>query len=339
MQCTRIRAFAGCALLFALVPFARADSFLIEKNRYEGAIIGLHDGRLMATIRGVQRAYELSDVSSINLDDVPRLAEAEQARGDDPKKAAALYKQAIAAINKPELKLLAQWRAIDPTDRDGRWLEAVTLFLDVYQASPTDSVWKGRPTHFPAAGSSMLTDSADKVAAAAKAARSDEIRKNLNSFLLDIYTKAGDTQAAERLAREMSTGIVEELGPRTESNPAAITDQAALSQLESDLHDKNYDAIISHADILLSHATGETAVQALSFKAQAYEGLEQWESAAATWLRIPAHYASSARVPAALLHAGQIEKRLNHPEAASALFREILDKYPESKEALAAKSQ
>src|SRR4051812_5715814 len=149
----------------AVLPGAvvRADSVYIDGIKYSGTVVGIKNGKLAVTVGGVDRPYELESVNAVNLDAVPKFADAEQLRAtDDAKAAAALYKQIIPTLNKPELKQFAQWRAIGPTDADGRWSEAVGLFLEVYQANPTEAVWKGRPTHLPAAGSTMLVESAEK---------------------------------------------------------------------------------------------------------------------------------------------------------------------------------
>ena len=316
--------------LAALIPHpARADSVIVGAQIDDGIVNGIRNGKLSLTPKaGAEKFFELSDVTAISLDQWPKFLEAERLRGDPLQTvaAAAAYKALIAALNKPELKFLAEWRAIEPTDRDNRWTQAVTLFLDVYQGYPTESMWKFRPTHWPAATSKMLPDSADKVAAAVKTIRTDEARKNLRSFLLEIYTRAGDTTAAQRLAREISTGLVED--PH-----ASATQNAALGALDAALSAGNWAAVVQQADALLATATGEAAVQVFALKARALEGQGDLESAAAAWLRIPAHYPASPGVPAALLRAAELEQKLNHPQAAAALTDELRAQYTDSKEA------
>ena len=323
-----------------LSAVARADSVNVDGNKYEGTIVGIKSGRLAITIRNTEHEYDLDKIADVVIDAAPKFADAEKARDTDPKAAAALYKQVIPALNKPELKQFAQWRAIAPTDADNRWTEAVQLFLDVYRASPTDFIYKSRPTHMPNAGSAMLAESADKVAAAAKAAKSDDVRKNLKLFLLDIYTKAGNTDAANRLAREISTGIAEDAAPpKPAENPIAASGSAAVTEIETALRSKNYDAALKQADAQLATATGDTAVQLFTLKAQAYEAQNNLEGALAALLRIPAHYPDSPAAPAALLHAADLDKKLNHPAAAAALTTELLEKFPSSPEALSARQK
>lgn len=340
---------AGMAVVSA-TRMAVADSFIMDGNKYDCTINGIADGRLSATVRDIPRVYDLADVSMIDIDLTPRFIDAETARGEDARKAAALYKQVISTINKPDLKLLAEWRAIEPTEKDGRWTEAVVLFLDVYQASPDEAIWKGRPTQFPAEGSSMLGESAEKVAAAIKGARSEEAKKNLRGYLLEIYTKAGDVDAAQRLAKEISTGVVEELKPAGAPAAAAETGRVgtdvagALKEIEGEIRARQFDTAIARADGMLNGkegaaVEGDAAVQLFLLKSTAYEGKGNLEEATAVLLRIPAHYPSSPAAPAALLRAVEMEKKLGRDDSAKALIREIVEKYPDSKEAALAKAQ
>ncbi len=323
------RLILALALAALVPPAASADSITVGTQPYDGAVNGIRDGKLSLTLKsGAEKLFDLAEVSTLRLDQWPKFLEAEQAR-PDALKAAALYKALIPTINQPNLKLLAQWRAIDPFDRNGLWTDAVVLFLDVYQAAPAEAVWKVRPSHFPAPGSKMLAESAGQVAAAVKTAKTDEARKYLRTFLLEIYTQAGDKQSADRVARELSTGIAED--PRPTTAPAIPA--AALTGIDAALRAKNYDRVLQQADALLPAATGESAVQLFALKALALEGQEQLDPAAAVWLRIPAHYPASPAAPLALLRAAELQQKLSRPQAAQALLDELRAQYPDSKEA------
>jgi TolA-binding protein len=134
------------------------------------------------------------------------------------------------------------------------------------------------------------------------------------------------------VAREISTGLAEDPG----ASPAQT---AALRAIDAALKTGNFAAAATQADALLATATGEPAAQAFASKARALEGQEQWEAAAAAWLRIPAHYPASPGAPAALLRASELARKLNHTQAAQALTDELRTQYPESKEAAALKPQ
>ncbi len=329
----RFRVLPASVFFFLTASACLGDVLSLGDHRYEGMVNGIKNGKVSITTRGQEHQYELNDITELSLDDVPKLADAEAARANDPKKSAALYKQLIPTINKPEIKLLIEWRAIDPTDRDARWNEALALFLDVFQAAPADTVWRGRPSHWPAAGSSMFDDGARRVSTAIKDAKSEDAKKKLRTYLLDIYTKAGNTAEAQRVAQEIATGITPD--PMIPATAKAPSSDAAteLREISAALAAKNFAAAIRQADVQLASATGESAVALYALKAQALEGENKPHEAAGAWLRIFSHYPASAAAPGALLSAARLEKKINDPAAAKSLLDEILQKYPDSKEA------
>jgi hypothetical protein len=332
---------AGCSVLFMTLAARAEDSFLYDGFGKTGTIKGLRDGRLLAIIQEEPQLFELNKVEKIRLDGTPRMQEAELARHTDAKKAAAFYKDVIRSLNDPALKLLAEARAIEPTDADGRWTEAVAYFLDVYAAAPGEATWALRPTKMPAAGSSMLKESADRIQNALRSIKSDEARKNLKNLQLDILTKAGDTEAAERLAKELATGVVEETPKAPPPKPVdpAAQESAAVAELHAALQAKDYAQVLKRTEGLLATATGEQAVGLWQMQAKAYEEQNRLDLATAAILRIIAHYPSSPAAPGALLQAAELQRRANHPAAAKALLSEILASYPDSREAVLAKSQ
>src|SRR3954470_24497992 len=101
------------AILAALVLVvtnvgARADTVTVDQLAYDGTVNGLRNGRVSLTLKsGMEKLFDLGQVAAIELDAVPKMTDAEASRAD-AKRAVALYKQAIAAINKPELRLLAE---------------------------------------------------------------------------------------------------------------------------------------------------------------------------------------------------------------------------------------
>lgn len=312
-----------------------ADTVSVSTGPFEGTINGIRGGKLAVTLKaGGEKVVALEEVKGLAVEAVPQFAQAEAVR-EDTLKAVKAYRELVAAVNKPELRLVAQWRAFEPLDRGGQWVEAVGMFLEVYGASPTEGVWKVRPSHMPGAGSKTLTEAADKVAAAVKGTKGEEARKNLQGWLLEMYTKAGDTEAAARLASAMAPGAVESVAPVR--GGAAAGDQAALGEVEAAFRNKDYAGVIKKADVWLATITGETAIQLFAFKAQAQEALGKDEEAAGTWLRIVAHYPTNTRAAEALLAAGRLELKSGHAEEAKVLFREVMEKFPGTKEAAAAK--
>jgi len=310
----------------------RADTIVAAGQSFDGTVLGIHNGKVAIRADGVEKQFDFEKVTIIDVAGTERLFAAEQAR-DDAKKAAALYKQAIPTINKAELKLLAEWRAIGPTEQDGRWSEALALFLDVYKNEPAESVWKTRPQRWPAAGSEMLNQGAELVAKAIKETKSDDAQKNLRAYLVDIYNHADRKDDAARLAREIATGI-----PDTGEHAETLPPPAGLTAIDAALQKKDFANVVSAVDALLATGiSGEPAARAFTFKAQALEGLDKTDDAIAAWLRIPAHYPSSTQAPVALMRAAELEIKLERKDQAAALLREIQENYPESSQAASLK--
>lgn len=331
----------GLMSALALAGVARADSFKHDGFTYKDVRInGFKDGAMSATVGSAERQYELSKVESLNLVDSPKFNAAEDAR-KDPKKASALYLDAIKSINRKDIKLLAQARAISVLEADGKYLDAVTNFLDVYRAAPTGVTWELHPQTLPAAGSTLLKDSARKITEKLPAfAKSTDATKNLKTLLLEIYTRANDPKAAP-LAKELNVGIaaVETpvAGAGSTPDPAPSVGAGDLSSVEGAVQAKKFDDAIAQADTLLATASGDAAIKLFQLKAQAYLGLSKQEDAALSLLRIALHYPNSPAAPVALFQAADIQKKLKQDVAANRLYKEIVDKYPNSPQALTAK--
>jgi len=328
--------FILSALLFA----ASAASVFADKVSYDGltysdiTVNGYRNGALSVSLKGEERFFDLDKVQWIDLDNAPQMIQAEKSRNDsDPKPAIAFYKQAIHTLDDPDLKLLAELRAIAPTDAGGKWLDALSYFLDVYHASPTPDVWKFCPTHIPAGGSTMLTDSASLIDRKLADFESEDAKKNLRTLQLQLYTKAGDPRA-DALARELS-GLP--TGPEKKADPIPPTEDALIAPIESALKSGDYGGAIKLADAQLSGASDSLAIQLYQLKARAYVGQNNPDEAAASLLRISTFYPSSAEAPAALLVAADLQKRQNHADEAKRLYNEITEKYPDSPAAIRAR--
>jgi len=72
-------------------------------------------------------------------------------------------------------------------------------------------------------------------------------------------------------------------------------------------------------------------------EAQAYEALNKADEAALAYLRVAVHYPNHSQAPVALLAAADLVKKTN-PEGARRLYKEIVDKYPNSPAALKART-
>ncbi len=327
--------------LLSLTALAHADSFINDGIKYSDArIVGLKDGHLNAIVGNNERQYPLLKIELIaitNNANNAKFTDAEAARSDS-KKAVALYNEALRLANGKEMKLLIQARLIAPLDAEGKWSDAVSTFLDVYAAAPTDAAWELRPKNLPAAKSTLLDDSVKKITARINTFKDTTAQRNLKILLLDIYTKNSDPKAAA-LAKELGLGTPEL--PTTTANTAtvAVTPNAGadLAAAEAAYNAKKYDDAIKSADAALETATGDAAIKLYNLKAGSYLAQDKLEEAALSYLRITVHYSTTTAAPTALLQAADIEKKLKHDDAAKRLYKEIVEKYPSSPAALQAR--
>ena len=328
-------AFAVLVALCLAAPAALADRVNYDNLEYADVTVnGYHNGGLSVTVKAGERLFDLAKVKWIELAAAPKMRQAEELRATDPRGALALYRDAIRGLDDPDLKHLAEVRAIPVAEADGKWIDAVTYFLDVYQAQSTPDIWKLRPMKFPAAGSTMMSESAALIERRLPSFESDEAKKNLKTFELEIYTKSNDPRA-EALARELS-GVPEETRKRPEAT-APLTVEGAVAPIEAALKSKDYDGAIKQADEMLGSASDALAIRLYQLKADALDGENKPEAAAATLLRIASYYPSTPEAPAALLVAAELQKRQNHADEAKRLYKEIVDKYPDSPAAIRAK--
>ena len=324
--------FTPFILLFLAGP-AFADRVFYDGLEYaDVTIIGYKKDAMVATLKSGDKRFDLAKVKWISLDATPRFLEAEQARVTDPKKSAALYLETIHSLNDPDQKLLAELRAVAPTDADGRYFEAIGYFLDVYSVNPTDATWKLHPSHIPASGSTMLVAAAERIQSRLDRFQSEEAKHNLRTLQLELYTKAGDPRA-DALVKELTTGIVESNTPKPD---APVTEASIIEPLQTAIRAKDYAGAISHADLILPTASEETAIRVYELKALAYQEENKLDIAASTLLRISTYYPASTSAPTALLMAADLQKSLNHVPEANRLYHEITDKYPTSPEAIKA---
>jgi tetratricopeptide (TPR) repeat protein len=321
-----------------------ADEVTADGFPYGTALVlGIRNDKLaFRTQAGKELQVDLGKVSKIIIDKMPKFNAAEEARDSDAKRAAALYKEALQQeLTNRALRPLGLWRSIGPTDADGRWTEAVTLFLSLYQTNPTEAVWAIRPTHIPAAGSSMLKESADLIGSRLAQFSNADAKKNLQLMQVDLYTKAGETKAAARLARELSGAAPEpEVGNAGGSGAETVPIGAVeMAPIEDAIKSGKYETALELSDKLLARATGDGAATVTMAKARAYAGAKQRELAAATYLRVAIFYPKSAAAPAALLAAADLQRQMQHEEEAKRLYKELSEKYADSPEAVRARTQ
>jgi hypothetical protein len=296
-----------------------------------------NDGTLSVQMGATLEHYPLSKVDHLDLEASPQFSVAEDtaAKANDDAdwaKAADRYVDAIKSLP-PETRAVGEARAIKSLDHSGRFVDATRYFLDVLKAAPAVSIFDLKPTNLPDTGSKLLADASALVNKALldKTLQDTDVQKNLKLFLLDIYNKAGDSRAAP-LAHDLG-----ETTPGEQVDAAAVNDGSGDTTVVDNLiAGKKFDDALQAIDAQLSHSQGDTAGRLLAAKAQAYEGLRNNDAALLTYLQLGMTLPDNSFAPNALLKAAGMEKSVD-PAGANALYALILQKYPDSPAALAAK--
>ncbi|MCL2649290.1 MAG: hypothetical protein FWD61_20215 [Phycisphaerales bacterium] len=320
------------AVLITMTSLMAASAFAGDRLRADGmtyandvTIDGIKNGQLSTRIMGKDRSFDLSRVEWMELEGQPNFNKAEDNRKKDVKTAAAAYKAAINNLNDRKLRMLAELRSVEPLDQDGKYTDAVTNFLSVYSAWPADSVWKLRPTNTPAEGSTMLKDAAARIERNIPSFTAADAKKNLEFWQLDLLRKAKDPKATA-LAAKLG-GAPADVLPTANTQTPATPKVGGTNAPEATA--KETPTVVGDAAILLFNK------QASEYESKG--GNENMALAAATLLRIPAHYPSSSEAPVAMLRAAKLQKQLKHEDEAQRLFQAIVNDYEKTAAAREAK--
>jgi TolA-binding protein len=258
------------------------------------------------------------------------------------KESAELYAKALPSMG--TLAVVGHARAIRAFDAAGRYTDAIRSLMVVLDANPEVWVFDLKPTTLPDARSRNLTDAAGILAGkmADQRFKAAELQKEFRTLLLEIYTKAGNTEKATEMAKalggaEATTPANTNTTPGTPDNtqtPAVTTstvDAASVSAIEADVKAKRYDAVITKVDAMLAGASGDQAVRLYMAQAQSYAGLNKADLAVGSYIRIVAHYPALPQAPEALLSAVELlQKDKDKKDQAKRLADELKQRYPQS---------
>jgi TolA-binding protein len=190
------------------------------------------------------------------------------------------------------------------------------------------------------------------------AGASVEAKRTLYPYLIELYTKMGDTQKAsaalgelKALAPAQNTSAIPGIGtpePDNSANAAmakAAEADIALTNATNSLASHDYAKVISNInDHSASFVDPDRQAKALYLLAEAKAATattpEAWEEAALAYMRVVAHFKSQPNGPAAdaLYKTGTIEEKLNKPGEAKLIYNQVINEYKNSKAAEDAKA-
>jgi len=327
---------AAWALSAGAVVASAADSVVYEGFTYSDiSVSGFADGTISADAAGQQKHYVLKSIDRLELEGQTDFNKAEEARkAKDWTKAAEMYSRALSS-GRRALKPVMEARAIQAFDNTGRYLEAVRAFMDIYASSPTPATFALHPQQLPDASSKMLPEAADIITGRLKERvfNTPQAQQDLKALLLEIYTQSKDPRGAALTG----AAPVEQPGTTAVVPGGKEPPPQNLSSVEDAFSGRKFDQVVKLAEPLLATAEGESAVRLFMMEAQAYEALNKADEAALAYLRVAVHYPNHSQAPVALLAAADLVKKTN-PEGARRLYKEIVDKYPNSPAALKART-
>lgn len=323
-----------------------ADSIITKTQTISDCkIIRVVGGRVIARVGDDAKSFPLADVERVEITGLNKLAEAEEARAQkDWPRANALYVEAGRSTSKA-VQMLAQARLIRVLDERGQWSDAVKTFLKIYATEPGDAAWSLRPANLPEESSVMLPESARQVEAAMQlpALQTVPAQRHMKQLLVDIYLQMNDARAA-KLAHQLQEGV--DSGPaapasaagKPAESPAATSApaekttglDAAIKQAEELLAQKKYPEALAALDAAADKADGAAAAQLAVLRGDALAAAGQNDDALMAYIRVPGMADSETWGGAALLKAADLQKKLGRDEAAARLYREVIDKYPDT---------
>ena len=343
--------FVFALTLAASVSVLRADTIRLRSGEtgsidYAGAkIVGIENGQLLYRTRdGRDNVKELDKVDRIEVDDEPALNDAENAFVSDSfDKAVDGYQKVIRSTNKPWLAQWASRRLQAAAQKTGRFDAAVSAYVARVQFEDPNAVPKPA---MPAEQSTYLNSAtSDVLNTLANPKLTDPQRIALLSFLIDLQRTRRDNKAADAAADKL-----DELLAKDPNNPNAFRAIAKrkLQSAQVAMDKKDYAAAVKEIDSARSQFSDPVQqADALYLLAEARFQLAAankqpaaLKDAALAFMRVVAHFKDTAdrpHVAQALVRTAQIEEMLNDPQAARALYEQLVAQYPDDPNAAAAR--
>lgn len=337
--------FAFLLVVYFSSSAALADSIVTKTQTISDCkIMRVVGGRVIARVGDDAKSFPLADIERVEITGLSKLTDAEEARAQkDWPRANALYVEAGRSTSKA-VQMLTQARLIRVLDERGQWSDAVKTFLKIYATEPGDAAWSLRPANLPVESSVMLPESARQIEAAMQlpALQTVPAQRHMKQLLVDIYLQMNDARAA-KLAHQLQEGVdsgpaastsaakpVE--SPAATSAPAEKTTgvDAAIKQAEELLAQKKYPEALAALDAAADKADGAAAAQLAVLRGDALAAAGQNDDALMAYIRVPGMADSGTWGGAALLKAADLQKKLGRDEAAARLYREVMDKYPDT---------
>ena len=325
-------------LITAPALLASGDTVkLFETPAFENVhVVGVQRGRLV--FRGVSREYlrkPLDQVEWIETDSCPPLGVAERATAaGDWDGAIAAYEQARAEARETWLRELIELRLLSAYDGGGRFDDAVALYAEVLTGEP-DLVARRPPRHPDAPGSAANRRARAHLRAALAADPPGPVRESLRTLLLEvlIYEDAGDLPAglgargppATTKPARRSPLLGLPVAPRRKVEPPRLSaDSFLLAAAETALDAGEPERAFRLVERGMPFVPPAEADPWRLLLSRARIALGEPIAATDDLLRLSESATEPAVATAALYYLGVAHERMERPDVAQRLYRELL---------------
>lgn len=328
-----------------VASIASADTIYQGSLPTPGAKITRIDGeQLVYEINGREAGKDVAKVTKINVSSEGPLNAAEDAfasgNWDD---AVDAYQKTIQTASKPWIKDWSARRLLDAAQKSGRFDAAVSAYIVTLLKDPAVAA-QHKPT-LPDAQSTYLTTAIDDVRNTLNdATLSNEQKKALTTFLVELYHAKGDKAAEDAAYQQLAKvpGAAE-----SDPNLRRMAAQRNLDSAAAALSAGNVEQALQQVGDPAALPTAGQQVDAMFLIAEAHDKLAgenktKLQDAALDYMRLVAMAKDQPNRPhvvQSLIRTAEILKQVGDADSSRRLYQQIASQYPDDPAAATARQQ
>lgn len=336
------RLLAGVApavIAWVLCADARADVVGLSGRppTIDVRIVGFRNGQIEYRLSAErQTSHPIEEIDYLQITNWPlfNLAEKQQ-RDGHVRQASSNYERLLKQLAEPspgelDRRQLVRCRLLRVLDQQGRFDQAVEVYLDVIEQEPSLTE-RLRPTRLPASGSTFLQAALKSVNAAIRRHGDDETARSLARWR-DSWRTAQSRPAAGTQA-----------GPASQPAGPATADVARrVAEIRQSVDGGRMDEALGQVDALLKASPQAANADIFFWQGKALLGRadsgktddadRDRARAGLAFMRVVIHFPGHGLAPQCLFEAAEICRRSGRPEQAAALWSELVRDYPTAAE-------
>lgn len=306
----------------------RADDIAVEGLEYKNVrLMGLDGQTLKVLISGRQQTVDLARLTKLDLDDVPQLAQAQQAMAkNQPDQAATLLAaaQRVLPARKQFLKPYILALYVRALDAAGKFDPAVQGYLSLAMSHPQPFFLDSAPKNIPD-DQAIRKQTLQRIEFVVRSTRNERAQQALGALTKAIRSGQAksddnnDSTNGDNGAEPVPTQV------QVDSSKFAASIKGLQQTIVSGEYDKALELIEKYFDM------ADAPVEPLTFlRAQAQAGKGQHMDAAIGFLRVAILWPESPNVVPALIGAGSSLKAAGDTRSARTVWTEAKQKAPDA---------